>query len=108
MNWGSEELRGERRVVEPARDAGGQVFGRKAFNDYRNAIGERDGYRDGLLGVRAATKAVVSVLRSGSAPVILDDCFGATQLRHEQVRRRPRQQQTGHDADNDVPADSAH
>ena len=95
-------------MVETARDAGGEVFGRAAFNDYRDPIRERDGYVDGLLGVRTATEAVVLLLRSWSTSVFLDSRFAATQPRHDQVRRRPRQQEAGHDADDDVPADNAH
>lgn len=95
-------------MVETARDADGEAFGWESFDDHRNAIRERDGHGDGLLSVRAATEAVVLVLGSWSTSVILDSRLAATQLRHEQVRRRPRQQEAGHDADNDVPADCAH
>jgi hypothetical protein len=108
MNWGSGKLRDERRVVETARDADGEAFGRESFDNHRNAIRERNRHGEGLLGVRAATEAVVSVLGRWNAPVIFDSRFAAAQLRHEQVRRRPCQQEAGHDADDDVPADGAH
>lgn len=95
-------------MVETAGDADREAFGGESFDDHRNAIRERDRHGDGLLGVRTATEAVVLVLRSWSTSVILDSRFAATQPRHDQVRRRPRQQEAGHDADDDVPADSAH
>ena len=95
-------------MVETARYTDGEAFERESFDDHRNAIREGDLHGDGLLGVRTATEAVVLVLRSWSTSVILDGRFAATKLRHEQIRRRPRQQEAGHDADNDVPADSAH
>ena len=95
-------------MVETAGDADREAFGGESFDDHRNAIRERDRHGDGLLGVRTATEAVVLLLRSWSTSVFLDSRFAATQPRHHQVRRRPRQQEAGHDADDDVPADNAH
>ena len=108
MKWGSGELRGERRVVEAAGDAGSKALDWEALDSHRNANRELDGHGEGLLSVRTAAEAVVSVLRGRSAVVVLDGRFGTAQRRHEQIRRRPRQQETGHDANDDVPADSAH
>lgn len=95
-------------MVETARDADGEAFGREPFDNHRNAIRKRDRHGDGLLSVRTATEAVVSVLGRWSTPVILDSRFATAQLRHEQIRSRPRQQEAGQDADDDVPADGAH
>lgn len=95
-------------MVETAGDADREAFGGESFDDHRNAIRKRDRHGDGFLGVRTATETVVLVLGSWSCAVILDGRFAATQLRHEQIRRRPRQQEAGHDANNDVLADSAH
>lgn len=105
MNWGSEELRDERRVVHAARNASGEAVGGEAFDNDRNAIRERDGHDDGLLGVRTAAETVVSILRGRGVSLILNGDFGAAQLRYEQVRCRPGQQEAGDDSDYDVQAD---
>lgn len=108
MDWRSEELGSERRVVETARDPDGEAFGWEPFDDHRNAIRERDRHDEGFFCVRTATEAVVLVRGRWSTPLLLDNRLAATQLRHEQIRSRPRQQEAGHDADDDVPADGVH
>ena len=95
-------------MVEIAGDADREAFGGESFDDHRNAIRERDRHGDGLLGVRTATEAVVLVRGRWSTSVNLDSRLAATQLRHEQIGRRPREEQTDDCTDDDVPAKGAH
>lgn len=108
MNGGSEKLRGERRVVHGARGTDGQALRSQGLARDRKQASQGHVDGTGPFDVRAATEAVVCVLREWSVSVILHGGLGGTQLWHEQVGRRPRQQEAGHDADDDVPADGAH
>ena len=107
MNWRSRKLRDERRVVHRARRTDAQALRREGLAHDRSQASKRDFDRTSPFDVRTAAEAIVLILLA-TVRVRLGRLLSTAQLRHEQVRRRPRQQEAGHDADNDVPADFTH
>lgn len=95
-------------MVDGARGADGQALRRNRLAHRRNQFGEGDVHGTSPLDVRTAAETVILVLGHGSPPVVLSRRLTAAQLRHEQIRRRPREQEASDDADDDVPAECAH
>lgn len=108
--YGRAELGGERRVVETSGDAGSQVNGREIVAIDRPAVYQNDGDHHRIDDMRAA-EAVGVRLRRWNRLVGgrgLRQLFCFTQLRHEQIDRRPRQQDADEEAHDDVAPEDLH
>lgn len=107
MNWKSRKLRDERRVVYRARRTGDQARRREGLAHDRSQVSKRYLDRTSPLDVRTATEAIILILPA-TVRVRLGRLLSTAQLRHEQVGRRPREEQTDDCTNDDVPARGAH
>lgn len=108
MSWGKRELRGEWGVVHGSRRADGKALRHEGIEHNGGTGDDADSHRSDLLGMRTAAEAVVTILRGRVASAFLGSRFGAAHLWHQQVGRRPCQQQAGHETDGEVPTEGAH
>lgn len=91
-------------MVQRAGNAWRKVGGREGIAHDGNQLVEGDVDRSRSLNMRAAAEAVVVIL-GHRCRVRLGDLLSAAQLGHEQIGRRPRQEQAHDRANHDVMAE---
>lgn len=105
LKW--RKLRDERRVVHRARRPDWQALRREGLAHDGSQISKRDLDRTSPFDVRATAETIVLILLA-TVRVRLRLLLSTTQLRHQQIGRCPREEQTDDCMDDDVPAKGSH